>query len=61
MQEVDPDRCPDCDHSLWDCVGGLAAAQAAAVSGLCAGRGGPGKDSEEGYRDQNMGPMLITS
>ena len=41
MQEVDPDRCPDCDHSLWDCIGWLAAAQAAAVSGLCAGRGGP--------------------
>ena len=23
MQEVDPDRCPDCDHSLWDCIGWL--------------------------------------
>ena len=29
MTHEDPDRCPDCDHSLWDCVCWLADAQAA--------------------------------
>ena len=29
MPDEIEDRCPDCDHSLWDCVCWLAAAQAA--------------------------------